>query len=227
MIKCLIIEDEKAAQDVLLNYLEQTPFLQCIGIFESGLDITPAVLEKADLLFLDIQLPGLNGLTYLKSLTPVPKVIITTAFANYAVEAFDTEVVDYLLKPFSFERFFKAVQKVRAQIQLEGKAAKKDVFLYADKTLFKVKIEDILYLKAEVDYVKVISKEKSILILDSLKNWEEKLVSTHFIRIHRSYLINTQQIEKVVGNQVYIQGQALPIGKVYREAFFRGIGYGK
>jgi DNA-binding LytR/AlgR family response regulator len=223
MIHCIILEDEKPAQEVLLSYISKTPFLDCIGIHENGLDITQDKLQQADILFLDIQLPELNGISYLKTITNPPKVIVTTAYPNYAIEAFEEAVVDYLLKPFSFERFFKAVNRVRNNVMQQQKEIDKNLFLYSDKILYNVQIDDILFLKAEVDYVKVITAEKDILILDSLRNWNEKLQNFKFIQIHRSYIININKITKIQGNQVFIGNAIIPIGKAFKELFMKKI----
>jgi len=219
----VILEDEIAAQEVLQSYIEKTPFIDCIGIYESGLDIAQDKLQQADILFLDIQLPELNGLSYLKTIANPPKVIVTTAYTNYAIEAFEEAVVDYLLKPFSYERFFKAITRARNQLQTEHKETDLSLFLYADKTFYKVTIDDILYLKAEVDYVKVVTVEREILILDSLRNWEVKLQNFRFIQIHRSYIINLDKIQKVYGNQVFIDDKLIPLGKKYRDTFLKRI----
>ncbi len=223
MIQCLVLEDEKPAQKVLKSYIEKTPFLECIGIYETGLNIPSAELQKADVLFLDIQLPELNGLSFLKTISNPPKVIVTTAFANYAIEAFEEAVVDYLLKPISFERFFKAVTRVRNDAIYQNKEINKNLFLYSDKTLYKINVDEVLFLKAEVDYVNVVTEEKNHLILDSLRNWNEKLQSFKFIQVHRSYLINIDKITKIYGNQVFIRDKAIPIGKTYKEDFLNEI----
>ncbi len=223
MIHCIILEDEKPAQEVLLSYINKTPFLDCIGIYENGLDITQDKLLQADILFLDVQLPELNGISYLKTITNPPKVIITTAYSNYAIEAFEESVVDYLLKPFSFERFFKAVNRVRNNIIQQNIQIDKNLFLYSDKTLYNIQTDEILFLKAEVDYVKVVTAEKNILILDSLRNWNEKLEKFKFIQIHRSYIININKINKIQGNQVFIDNTVIPIGKSYKELFMKKI----
>lgn len=223
MIHCLILEDENPAQEVLQSYINKTPFLDCVGIYENGLDINQDKLQQVDILFLDVQLPELNGLSFLKTIDNPPKVIVTTAYANYAIEAFDAAVVDYLLKPFSFERFFKAVSRVRNNIIHQKKEIDKNLFLYSDKTLHNINIDDILFLKAEVDYVKVVTAVKSILILDSLRNWNEKLENFRFIQIHRSYIINIDKITKIYGNQVFIGDKAIPIGKTYKELFMKKI----
>lgn len=223
MIHCLILEDEIAAQDVLQNYIAKTPFLTCLGVYESGVDITQEKLRQVDILFLDIQLPELNGLSFLKTLPDPPKVIVTTAYPNYAIEAFEEAVVDYLLKPFSFERFFKAVNRVRNDIVLQKREENKNLFLYSDKTLYNIHIDTILFLKAEIDYVKVVTEEKDILILDSLRNWNEKLQNFKFIQIHRSYIINMDKITKIFGNQVFIKERIIPISKTYKDAFLKKI----
>ncbi len=223
MIKCLILEDEIAAQEVLQSYIDKTPFLDCVGIYESGLDLTQEQLQRADILFLDVQLPEINGLSYLKTITNPPKVIVTTAYSNYAIDAFEEAVIDYLLKPFPFERFFKAIIRAKNQLQVEHKGADESLFLYADKTFYKINIDDILYLSAEVDYVKVVTEEKSILILDSLRNWEEKLQNFRFIQVHRSYIVNLEKITKVYENLVFISDNAIPIGKTYKELFMKEI----
>lgn len=221
MINCLIIEDEHGAQEVLQNYIDKTPFVNCLGVYESGLDIRLEELKEVDFMFLDIQLPELNGLSFLKTLINPPKVIVTTAYPDYAVDAFEENVLDYLVKPFSYERFFKAITRVRNQIQITNNETDKQLFLYADKTIYKITIDDILYLKAEVDYVKVITKEKSILLLDSLHNWEKKLYDHNFVRTHRSYIVNFEQIDKVSGNLIYIADKKIPIGKTYKEEFLK------
>lgn len=223
MIKCLILEDEKAAQKLLKNYIEKTPFLECIGIYETGLNIPATELQNTDVLFLDIQLPELSGLSFLKTISNPPKVIVTTAFTNYAIEAFEEAVIDYLLKPFSYERFFKAVTRVRNDITNQNKELDKNLFLYSNKTLYKISVDDVLFLKAEIDYVNVATEEKGILILDSLRNWIEKLQGFRFIQVHRSYIINIDKITKVYGNQIFIGEKVIPIGKTYKEAFLKRI----
>lgn len=219
MIKCLILEDEPSAVEILETYIDKTPFLHCLGSYESGLDIPLKQMQTADILFLDIQLPELNGLSFLKTLQNPPLVIVTTAYPNYAIEAFEEAVTDYLVKPFSYERFYKSLSRVRRLLVVQQKDTKNHIFLYADKTIYKTNIQDILFLKAEVDYVNVVTQEKEVLVLDSLQNWSEKLSQFNFKRIHRSYIINLDRIEKVSGNQVFVIGNTLPIGRTYKQEF--------
>ena len=223
MMKCLIIEDEKAAQDILSGFIEKTPFLQYIGIYESGIDIPHELIEQADILFLDIELPELNGLSYLKTIEKPPKVIVTTAYTNYAVDAFEENVLDYLIKPFSYERFFKAIARAKNQLLKDRNEREKHLFVYTDKTHHRIFIDDILYLKAEVDYVKVVTNSASFLVLDSLRNWEEKIAENDFSRVHRSYIININKIDKVYGNRVFVKNEAIPIGQSYKNSFMKSL----
>ncbi|WP_340200677.1 LytR/AlgR family response regulator transcription factor [Ascidiimonas sp. W6] len=223
MIQCLILEDEPSAVEILETYIKKTPFLHCLGVYESGLDVPTQQLQEANILFLDIQLPELNGLSFLKTLQNPPMVIVTTAYPNYAIEAFEEAVTDYLVKPFSYERFYKSLSRVRSLLRVQQKDTKNKIFLYADKTIYKTYIEDILFLKAEVDYVNVVSAEREVLVLDSLHNWSEKLSQFNFRRAHRSYIINLNQIEKISGNQVFVKGNTLPIGRTYKQDFLEAL----
>ena len=219
MIRCLILEDELSALELIQNYIEKTPFLECIGSFESGLDIPTTSLKEADILFLDIQLPELDGLSFLKTIINPPIVIVTSAFPDYALNAFEEAVNDYLLKPFSYERFYRSVTRARNKIDKENSSKPNQILLYTNKTTFKVNLDDILYLKAEVDYVNFVTINRNILILDSLNSWVKRLKAYHFFRIHRSYVINLNHIEKIKGNQVFIKDEGLPIGKTYKVDF--------
>ncbi|MEM1119462.1 MAG: LytTR family DNA-binding domain-containing protein [Bacteroidota bacterium] len=216
MINCLILEDEKAAQEMLKNYASKIPQLKILAIFESGIDVPIHLLEQADLLFLDIQLPELTGIQYLKSLANPPKVIITTAYPDYAIEAFEVAVVDYLLKPFSFDRFLKAFNRIQT-LTATNKEQANTFFVYADKTTYKIHSNDILFLKAEIDYVKIQLTDQAILVLGSLRNWKEKLSKLHFQQIHRSYIVNMEKVRKIAGNQLFLTDhQYLPIGPTYK-----------
>jgi len=214
---CIIIEDEKPAQELLIGFIDKTPFLECQGVFDSGLSVPLDLQKEIDILFLDIMLPGLNGLDFIRSIRNPPHIIVTTAFSDYAVDAFDVEVTDYLLKPFSFERYFKAVSRVRNN-SLNNKKGRDDrIFIYADKTHYQIHLDDILFVKAEVDYVRIFTRDNNYLVLDSLRNWSEILGSREFIQIHRSYIVSLGNIIKISGNQLYIQDEIIPIGKNYKK----------
>lgn len=212
MIKTLILEDEVPAQEILESYIAKTDFVECLGVFESGLDIPKDLLQAADVLFLDIQLPEMDGLSFVRQLAKPPKIIITSAYPNYALEAFEIAVLDYLLKPFPYKRFMKAIERVISQIDVEGKT----ITVYANKTYHKLKIADLLYLKAEVDYVSFVGVAQSILVLDSLKNWEEKLSAWGFVRVHRSFLVNSANVEQVMPNKLLVAGRELPVSRTYK-----------
>ncbi|MDW3652135.1 MAG: LytTR family DNA-binding domain-containing protein [Bacteroidia bacterium] len=220
-MKCIIIEDELPAQQLLLNYIERTADLSCVGVYTSVSEVSLPGLAKIDLLFLDIQLPELNGLDFLRTLEKRPSIIITTAYREYAIDAFEEAVSDYLLKPFSYQRFLKAIFRVQKEILPEQEESSPDsIFVYADRTFKKIVKSDILYIKAEVDYVMIYFGENKFLIKDSLNNWEEKLKDAGFIRVHRSYLINFEKVESIEGNVIKIATADIPIGKTFREPFF-------
>ncbi len=217
MIRCIILEDEIPAQEILLSYIKKTPFLTCIGTFESGILIPPEKMSEADLLFLDIQLPDLSGINFLKSIAHPPAVIITSAFTSYAIEAFEQAVVDYLVKPISYERFFKAVHRIKYIISSTEEKRKKQLLVYANKTMHVINTDDIIYVKAAVDYVHLILENQKILVLDSLKNWVEKLTHHNFVQTHRSYLVNLKKIDKLDAGHIYIRELKLPIGTTHKD----------
>lgn len=215
MLKCIIVEDEKNAQSILSHYIEKTNFINCVGIYESGLDVPQEILQTVDFMFLDMELPELNGLAFLKTLVNAPKVIITTAYPDFAIEAFEQAVIDYMVKPFSYVRFLTAVNRIRATTpSIEDSDY---ILIYADKITHKIKCNDILYIKSELDYVAIITLEEKILTLGSLSSWLKKLDASTFIQIHRSYIINTNRLKKIKPNAVLIEATEIPIGSTYKE----------
>ena len=215
MLKCIIIEDEKNAQSILVHYIEKTSFITCVGIYESGLDIPQKILQTVDFMFLDMELPELNGLAFLKTLVNPPKVIITTAYPDFAIEAFEHAAIDYMVKPFSYVRFLTAVNRIRTtKLYLDDPEY---ILIYADKITHKIKLNDILYIKSELDYVAIVTTEEKILTLGSLSNWLQKLDTSIFIQIHRSYIINTNRLKKIKPNAVLIEAIEIPIGSTYKE----------
>lgn len=219
MIKCIIVDDEPLGRNVLEKYVSQTPGLQIAGIGRNAFEASQ-ILHSAevDLLFLDINMPGLSGISLVKSLTTPPKVIFVTAYPEYAVEGFELNALDYLVKPVSYERFLKSVNKARESIQLENKLSEDTILLKADKKLYKIRSEEILIVEAFGDYLKVHLNEKTILTNETMKSFLEKL-PTNFQRIHKSFIINLNKIEFVEGNYVRINKKDIPVGGTYREAF--------
>ena len=235
--RCLIIEDQLPAQRILQRYIGEVPELELLGSFTDPLTAL-AFLRKneVDLLFLDIHLPKLSGMDFLKVLPYQPKVILTTAFSEYALEGYEYSVVDYLLKPISFERFLKAVLKV---VQIDSKKElapppvpqssrepeKADPYLFvkSDRTIIKLLIDDIVYIKSEEDFTHVFTEGKNYFLSYTLKFWEETLPADRFCRIHRSYLVNIDYVDKIEGNQVFTKLETLPVGRSYREDFMNRI----
>lgn len=225
-LKCIIIEDELPAQRVLKNYIADVPYLELEETFKSPVNAMETLQSSdIDLLFLDINLPKISGLNFLRSLNHPPKVIITTAYPDYAHEGFDLDVVDYLLKPFSFERFLKALSKLKDEKEIQSKerselvASQRYAFVKVDKTLHRVDFEKIQYIESDKDYVKIVLQEKSLMLLQTLKHWEKLLPDDEFARVHKSFIVNIAQINKIAGNQIMIASKNIPIGRHYKQNF--------
>ena len=216
MIKCLIIDDEPLARDVLVSYIEEIDYLQLVKSCKDAIEASHVLNEEnVDLLFLDINMPKLSGISFYKTLVHKPKVIFTTAYPDHAVEGFELEAVDYLLKPFSFERFLKAINKLQGSQQ-----APQDSFimLKADKRNHKIDFDKIVYFESIGDYVKVhLSDEKTLIISETLRKLEQLLPSS-FIRVHKSFIISISSIQYVEGNQIQLNKTKVPIGQSYRDA---------
>lgn len=221
-MRCIIIEDQAPAQRILKKYIEDIGGLQLVGAFPDALQAMDFLRsEPVDLIFLDIHLPKMSGLDFLKTLTHPPYIILTTAFPDFALESYEFNVVDYLLKPFSFQRFVKAVSKVPAPGQ-GGAAAEppRELFIKSGYEHIRIRIDDICYLKADADYTELFLSGKKHLSSEPLRYWLEILDARQFARIHKSYIVNTARIEKISGNQLYLSGgEVLPIGRAYKEAF--------
>ncbi len=218
-IKCIVIEDEPAAREILQRNISQCPDLAWCGSFEDPFS-AQSFLDKnsVDLIFLDINLPGMSGISFLRTLVKPPLVIITTAYPQYAVEGFDLEVVDYLLKPFSFERFYKAVNKAKERLiprSLNGQSHK--ITIKADKRLYQIDLDELLYVESCGDYTTVCCTDKKLIAHETLKSWEEKLKGHSFLKIHRSIIINLQKIDHIEGNMAIIGKHKLVVSEAYRE----------
>lgn len=232
-LKCLIIEDELPAQRVLKNYIEDVPYLDLAGTFKSAVDALETIQNgDIDLLFLDINLPKISGLNFLRSLNDPPKVIVTTAYPDYAHEGFELDVVDYLLKPFSFERFIQALSKLKSEKQEDKSMAgppsrnyqHQYAFVKVDKTLHRVDFNDILYIESDKDYVKIFRSEaENLMLLQTLKYWLEMLPSENFAQVHKSYIVNIAKIDKIAGNQIMIGDATIPIGRHFKQNFLEKI----
>lgn len=222
MITCLIIEDQPPAQRILLKYIADLGTLDCRGTYTSALDALPDLQQqRIDLLFLDIHLPKMSGLDFLKSLTHPPQVILTTAFPDYALEGYELDVVDYLLKPFSFPRFVKAVAKV-SQRDVPVAAPPTELFVKSGYEYIKVDPAELLYIHSDADYTELHLPKRQLLSSEPLRHWLDTLDGQQFLQIHKSYIVNRAHIERVSGSRVHLKGgHRLPIGRAYKAEFVR------
>ncbi len=232
-MNCIIVEDQPPAQRILKKYIEDMGALELKGIFSDALQAMEYLkTEPVDLLFLDIHLPKLSGIDFLKTIPNAPSVILTTAFSEYALESYEFNVVDYLLKPFSFQRFLKAVSKVSERKKYERSntissgvsPAKEEIYIKSGYEHIKIAIDAIHHITSDADYTEIVTDEKKHLSNEPLRFWLEVLPSDRFYRIHKSHIVNARMITKIVGNQVYlIGGEKLPIGRAYKEGFMKNV----
>jgi len=225
MIRCIIIEDQPPAQRILQKYIREFGTLELCGTFSDaiqGLEFLKT--QSVDLIFLDIHLPKISGIDFLKAIQNPPAVILTTAFSEYAIESYEFDVVDYLLKPFSFQRFVKAISKIKP-IELSGQQESpqnakmgNEIFVKSGYEHIKIQISDIQYIRSDTDYTELMTGQKKYLSNESLKHWLRSI--DHFVQVHKSYVLNPSYIEKVAGNQIHLKNETIiPLGRAYKEAF--------
>jgi DNA-binding LytR/AlgR family response regulator len=224
---CIIIEDQPPAQRLLQRYIKDIGSLELKAIFSNAIDAITFLQENnIDLIFLDIHLPKISGMDFLKTQVNSSQVILTTAFSDYALESYEYNVVDFLLKPFSFQRFVQAVTKSVSMIRVSREIEKSKeppnshvFFIKSGHDLLKVNESDILYIKSDDDYTEIVTSNKTILSADSLKSWLPKLGNS-FCQVHKSYIINTIYLQKVSGNQIFLNNEiTVPIGRAYKSYF--------
>ncbi|MFK7772978.1 MAG: LytR/AlgR family response regulator transcription factor [Saprospiraceae bacterium] len=221
-IRCMIVDDEPLSQRVIQRYLNDVPFLELVATCSHALEAMEVLKkESIQLIFLDINMPRLSGINFVKTLSNPPLIIFTTAYPEYAVEGFELEAVDYLLKPFSFERLLKATYKAQKLIETENTSknisAPNHFVFKSDKKLYKLDFEEVLYFQAYGDYVKIFTSKKLYVTKERLTNIEKELPKNMFFKIHRSYIIALNAVEYVEGNQVKIAEELLPISQTFRE----------
>ncbi len=222
-IKCIIIEDEPLAVKVLSDYILLVPFLELQGTFKDAILATDYLRQNnTDLIFLDIHLPKLKGMAFLKTLTSPPAIIITTAYHQYAVEGFNLNVTDYLLKPFEFERFLIAVTKVKTaqaekQPRYESQEIKDYLFLNVQKKKVKILFSEIVYIESQREYIKIVTTKKEYVSKMGTHEIEALLPANLFKRIHRSFIVSVSKIESYTAETVEVNGIAIPVGKAYRD----------
>lgn len=226
MIRCLIVDDEPLAREILGQYVLQSDELQLVGTCKNANEVVELLQkESVDVLFLDIQMPGISGMALMKSLENPPLVVFTTAYDQYAVEGYEVSAVDYLLKPISPDRFKKAVEKVKDMIRYK-KSSSNDLdymFIRADYQDIKVMFDDILYVEGLKDYVKVVTKEKRIITLTNIKGMLEKLPQDRFIRVHKSYIVAKDKVQTIKGTILTIDDKEIPIGLTFKDNFMKGM----
>ncbi|TSA23607.1 MAG: DNA-binding response regulator [Bacteroidetes bacterium] len=230
-MNCLIIDDEPLAQRVIEKYAQDLPFLEIVGKCNQAVEAIEYLhQQQIDLIFLDINMPKLSGIDFLKTLKHPPLVIITTAYAEFALEGYELDVIDYLMKPFGFDRFLKAVHKVQDNLttrqrqedvsaHTEQATEEQFVFVKSGKKTFKVNLNDLLYVEALGDYVKIFTRERMIVSYQSLKHIESILPANRFPRVHKSYLVSLAKVEMIEGNQVRVGDKYVPIGSNYKMEF--------
>lgn len=226
-INCIVIDDELPAIDQMVEYISRVPFLNLLKTFDNAIEpINYLKTNHVDLIFLDIEMEGFTGLQLLKSLQHKPKIIFTTAYDQYAIEAFDLNVSDYLLKPISFERFIKSLDKIfdsfaDKERKHEGEPVYKRDYFFV-KTEFRmqrVDFKEILYIEGMSEYLRIVTTKEKIMTLQSFKNIEEILPKDIFVRVHKSYIVALNKIDSVERNRISIGGKLIPVSNTYKESF--------
>lgn len=224
--KCIIIEDEPLAQNVLKKYIGEHPTLELICVCNDALEAQSVLMQQTiQLVFLDINLPKLSGINFIKTLIHPPLIIFTTAYPEFAVEGFELNAVDYLLKPFSFERFLKAVNKALEKLSSQNSDENKPshIFLKADKKIHKVDLDSIHFIEAIGDYMKVVTDTGQLIINETMKKLQKELPANSFIRVHKSFIISRNKIKFIEGNYVQVEDKSIPIGATYRNEVLTSI----
>ncbi|BAU56259.1 LytR/AlgR family response regulator transcription factor [Mucilaginibacter gotjawali] len=238
MIRCIIVDDEPLALHVLEDYISKIPFLHLVKSTTNPIEALTLVQEKeADLVFLDVQMPELTGIQFLKIANGKAKVILTTAYPQYALEGYELDVIDYLLKPIAFDRFFKAVQKAQAVLQpaaakpvavAESSPQKPQqeflsdfIFVKTEHKIQKVYLNDILFIEGLKDYISIFTAAERIITLQNMKKMEDALPTKYFMRVHKSYIVSINKIDSIERSRIFIGDKIIPVGDTYRDEFFK------
>jgi two-component system LytT family response regulator len=241
MMRCLIVDDEPLALDILEHYIRRVPHLHLVRRCRNALEAYDTLQREAvDLIFLDIHMPELTGIDFVKSLSVRPLVIFTTAYSNYAMEGFNLDVLDYLLKPIAFDRFLKAVDKARRQLGAEAEPPRPEnrqeaasasspdspeefLFVKSEGKMVKVRFDEVLFVEGMKDYVQIQMTDQRLIVYQTMKNMEKALPPDRFLRIHKSYLVAVDKIESLDGNLVEVGKHRLSVGASYRDDLLRHI----
>jgi len=240
MIRCLVVDDEPLALHILEDYISKMPFLQLVKATTNPIEaLTMVQAAEADLVFLDVQMPELTGIQFWKIANGKAKVILTTAYPQYALEGYELDVVDYLLKPIAFDRFFKSVQKAQSIIQpvqakpqqvvVQAEPVQQDdfstdfIFVKTEHKIQKVYLHDIMFIEGLKDYISIFTSAERIITLQGMKKMEDALPEKHFVRVHKSYIVALNKIDSIERSRIQIGDKIIPVGDTYRDEFFRMI----
>jgi two-component system, LytTR family, response regulator len=225
MIRCIVIDDKPLAIDILTAYIQKVPQLELAYTTQNPLEALDYLqAHSIDLIFLDIQMPELSGLQFMKLRNGNAKVILTTAYADYAMEGYEHDVVDYLLKPIAFDRFYKAVEKARSRLDLVPGASDTSLFIKTEYKIQRIPLDDIRYIEAKQNYIAVMTSSGKTMSLQHIKSIEEKLPADRFIRVHKSFIVAVDKIDTIERSRIFIGEASIPIGDSYREGVFRRLG---
>lgn len=227
-LKCIIVDDEPIARKILREFVERVPFLELAGQFENPIKAEAFLqTETAEIMLLDIEMPKRTGLEYLKQPGPKPLVILTTAFPDYALEGYELDIIDYLLKPVAFDRFLKAVQKAKEYIELKTATTPHPfasyLFVRSERRIEKIELRDILYIESMGNYLNIYTDNKKIIVYLTMKSLETQLPPNEFLKIHQSFLVNFARIDAIEGNLLRLKDKTLPISRNYRDAVMQVI----
>jgi two-component system LytT family response regulator len=239
-LKCIAVDDEPLALDIIEDYVSKVPFLELVKRTEDAIEALQLVQAGGiDLVFLDVQMPELTGIQFLKIAGSKCSYILTTAYSQYALESYDLNVSDYLLKPIPFDRFYKAVEKVRNQVKVPAAVVAEPapvatpppslqpvqdfIFVKTEHKIQKIELDNILYIEGLKDYISIFTKTERVITLQNMKKMEETLPSNQFIRVHKSYIISLDKIESIERSRITICSKIIPIGDTYRDEFFKRI----
>ncbi|MGN6179033.1 MAG: LytR/AlgR family response regulator transcription factor [Mucilaginibacter sp.] len=239
MIRCLVVDDEPLALHIIEDYISKVPFLTLVKSTTNPIEALTMVQEGGvDLVFLDVQMPELTGIQFLKISNGKAKMILTTAYPQYALEGYELDVVDYLLKPIAFDRFFKAVQKaqsiirpsanapavtepVQPQQQPQSDLMTDFIFVKSEHKIQKVYLRDILFIEGLKDYISIFTPQERIITLQNMKKMEDALPERHFVRVHKSYIVSLNKIDSIERSRIWIGDKIIPVGDTYRDDFFK------
>lgn len=226
-LNCLIVDDEPLSQDVIIDFVNDCPELKLTAICSNAIEAGKILSdEKIDVLFLDINMPKLSGLGFIKSLNEPPLFVFITAYPEFAIEGFEVDAVDYLLKPVSFERFRASVNRIleRYSAKTESNSALNHIMVRADKKNYRIDLDEILYLEAQGDYVRFVTQEKSLTVHGKMKDFVDDLPENHFERIHKSYIISLSKVDYIEGNLVKVGEYKLPVSLTFKENLIQKLG---